>query len=119
MSLFNRTTKKTKAKGTTASAGVRAVPNRDFSWVIMRPRITEKATILSEKGIFAFEVSPRATSRDVHFAVRSLYNVVPRKVNMVKTPATKKASRRGGSMRVGGTTKAYVFLNKGDTISLA
>jgi large subunit ribosomal protein L23 len=119
MALFNRTQKKSKPVAGKVSVGTRAVPKRDFSWVILRPRITEKATLLSEKGVYAFEVSPRATSRDVYYAVRNLYNVVPRKVNMVKTPSTTKQSRRGGKMQVSGVTKAYVFLTKGDTITLA
>lgn len=95
------------------------IPQRDFSWVVLRPRITEKATLLSEKRVYAFEISPRATKRDVAFAIRVLYNVTPRKVNIVKTPDTTKPSRRGGSMRVPGNTKAYVFLSGGDTITLA
>ena len=125
MALFGTTKKETKAKPvktkavSKAKAGERNIPARDFSWVILRPRITEKATLLSEKGIYAFEISPRATKGDVSFAVQSLYKVIPRKVNIVKTPATSKPSRRGGLMRVAGNIKAYVFLKKGDTISLA
>ena len=119
MALFTRSQKKTKSESNKAVAGARSIPKRDFSWVIQKPRITEKATLLSEKNIFAFEVSPRATSRDVYFAIRSLYGVVPVKVNMVKTPRTTKQSRRGGRMHIQGLTKAYVFLKKGDTITLA
>lgn len=125
MALFGTTKKEVKAKPAKAKAapkaksGEKKVPVRDFSWVIVRPRITEKATLLSEKGIYAFEISPRATKRDVSFAIQTLYKVTPRKVNVVKTPATSKPSRRGGLMRVAGNVKAYVFLTKGDTISLA
>src|SRR3989344_4907072 len=98
MALFTRSQKKTKSESNKAVAGARSIPKRDFSWVIQKPRITEKATLLSEKNIFAFEVSPRAASRDVYFAIRSLYGVVPVKVNMDKTPRTTKQSRRGGRM---------------------
>lgn len=119
MALFGNTQKKKTEKKSARAGGVRAVPQKDFSWVIVRPRITEKATLLFEKGVYAFEVSPRATARDVSFAIQALYKVVPKKVNMLKTPATTKRSRRGGTMRVPGVFKAYVFLQKGDTITLA
>ncbi len=125
MALFGSTKKDTaaKAKKTSTKAvvagGKKAVPARDFSWVIIRPRITEKATLLSEKKVYAFEVSPRATATDVKYAIMNQYNVMPRKVNMVKTPDEMKPSRRGGKTRVSGVKKAYVFLKKDDSISLA
>lgn len=125
MALFGSTKKDVapKAKKTStkvAKDGKTAVaPARDFSWVIIRPRITEKATLLSEKKVYAFEVAPRATANDVKYAIMTQYKVTPRKVNMVQTPDEMKPSRRGGKTRVSGVRKAYVFLKKDDNITLA
>lgn len=125
MALFGSTKKDVAPKAKKASTKVAkdakttAAPARDFSWVIVRPRITEKATLLSEKKVYAFEVSPRATASDVKYAVMTQYKVTPRKVNMVKTPGEMKPSRRGGKTHVSGVCKAYVFLKKDDSITLA
>jgi large subunit ribosomal protein L23 len=126
MALFGTTKKdaapKAKKSATKALApkdAKSAAPTRDFSWVIIRPRITEKATMLSEKKVYAFEVSPRATSNDVKYAILAQYQVMPRKVNMVQTPGEMKPSRRGGMTRISGVRKAYVYLKKDDSISLA
>lgn len=83
--------------------------------IIKRPRITEKATMLAEKGVHVFEVSPKTNKQEVVKAVRALYNIIPRKVRMITVPR-KKVFMRG---RVGFTAKmkkAMVFLKKGDTI---
>ncbi|MBI5004842.1 MAG: 50S ribosomal protein L23 [Candidatus Lloydbacteria bacterium] len=83
--------------------------------IIKRPHITEKATHLSEKGIYVFEVSPKTNKREVVKAVQALYNITPVKVRMITVPA-KKVFVRG---RVGFTAKmkkAMVFLKKGDVI---
>ena len=83
--------------------------------VIKRPHITEKATHLSEKGVYVFEVATTTNKREVVKAVHALYNITPAKVRMISMPA-KKVFVRG---RVGFTTKmkkAMIFLKKGDTI---
>ncbi len=125
MALFGSTKKDAAPKAKKASAKVAkdaktaVAPARDFSWVIIRPRITEKATLLSEKKVYAFEVSPRATANDVKYAIMTQYKVTPHKVNMVNTPDEMKPSRRGGKTRISGVRKAYVFLKKDDSITLA
>ena len=83
--------------------------------IIKRPHITEKATSLSEKGVYVFEVSTKTNKREVIKAMQALYNVAPVKVRMITVPR-KKVLMRG---RVGFTAemkKAMVFLKKGDTI---
>ena len=75
--------------------------------VIRRPVITEKNTLLMEKGQYTFEVAPEANK-----AVNTL-NVKPK-------PKSRIASRRGG--RIEGETrrwkKAIVTLQPGDRIDL-
>ncbi|MBI5005093.1 MAG: 50S ribosomal protein L23 [Candidatus Lloydbacteria bacterium] len=83
--------------------------------IIKRPHITEKATALSERGVYVFEVSPKTNKREVVKAIHELYRITPVKVRMVTVPR-KKVFVRG---KVGFTAKmkkAMVFLKKGDTI---
>lgn len=87
--------------------------------ILLRPRITEKATYAIEQNAYVFEVAPDATKRDIATVVKELYNVTPRKVNIVrKGPRIRirRARRQQGHER--GLKKAIVFLKKGDKIEL-
>jgi large subunit ribosomal protein L23 len=87
------------------------------SAVILHPRIAEKATDLSAKhNAYAFDVDPRATKQQIAAGVRELYGVSPKRVNVVHIPAKKVRGRRGESGVKAGGKKAYVYLNKGDSI---
>lgn len=88
--------------------------------VIRAPWFSEKALISTEKGVYTFEVPPRATKADIAGAIKEIYNVEPRKVRVVNLPAKRKAmrTRRGTGTRAA-RTKAYVYLNAGDTIQFA
>lgn len=85
--------------------------------VLIRPRITEKATDLSGRSVYAFEVLKGATKKEIEKAFFSLYKTKPVKVAILATPA-KVVFRRGKWGRVAGGKKAYVFLKKGETIEL-
>lgn len=92
---------------------------RDNLNIIVRPRITEKASLVSEtQGSYVFEVSKEATKKSIHDAVKHLYKVTPVKVNIVKLPS-KKITMKGKSGRTGGVKKAYVYLKKGEKIEIA
>jgi large subunit ribosomal protein L23 len=85
--------------------------------VLLRPRITEKATDVTSKGIYVFEVAVDATKKDVEKAVTKYYKVTPRKVNLVKILPKKRTNRRTRQVGLSAKgKKAYVFLKKGDTI---
>ena len=89
----------------------------ELSRVLLRPRITEKATDVTANGTYVFEVAVKATKRDVSKAVEHYYKVTPTKVNMIKIPSKKRRNRNRrtfGQSSVG--KKAYVFLKKGDSI---
>ncbi len=83
--------------------------------IILRPHITERASLLSESGVYAFEVTPGATKPAVMQAIRELYKVTPVKVRMVNLPA-KVRTMRGKRGSTGGKRKAYVKLKSGDKI---
>jgi large subunit ribosomal protein L23 len=87
--------------------------------VIRNPRITEKATMVSEfANIYTFDVSPRANERAVKKAIKDLYGVNALKVNFVTVRGKKVYSRGIEGKRASGK-KAYVFLKKGDKIEFA
>jgi len=90
-----------------------------FAHVLVQPRITEKATMKAEEGVYVFEVATDATKKEIGSAVKHYYNVTPIKVNIVKIPTKKIVSRttRKTGIRKGGK-KAYVFLKKGDKIEI-
>lgn len=89
-------------------------------YIIRTPRITEKAVYMTMQHAYVFEVATDATKRDVRVAIKALYNVTPRKVNIVYTaPRAYVARFRNRKGLISGLKKAYVFLNKGDKIDLA
>lgn len=92
--------------------------NARFNSTIIRPRVTEKASILTEGNVYAFEVKENATKLSVARDIVTLFKVTPLKVNIVNTPDKKKFVR-GKKGSTSTPKKAYVFLKKGDTISIA
>ncbi|NQV93014.1 50S ribosomal protein L23 [Candidatus Kaiserbacteria bacterium] len=93
---------------------------KDIQSVLKHPRVTEKATLQSEKGVYVFDVAPRATKKEVIEAVKVFYKVTPRKVNIVNVPS-KKVNIRGKQNKYGvksGGKKAYIYVKKGDTIDI-
>lgn len=88
--------------------------------IIRAPWFSEKALIATEKGVYAFAVSPRATKSEIAGAIKEIYNVAPKAVRIVNLPAKTKAmrTRRGIGTRAA-RTKAYVYLNVGDSIQFA
>jgi large subunit ribosomal protein L23 len=86
-----------------------------YANVILRPRITEKATFVSEANVHTFEVDSEATKEQVMKAFRAFYKVSPVKINIVKNPA-KKVFVRGKEGSKAGVKKVYVYLKKGDKL---
>jgi len=85
--------------------------------IIHAPWFSEKALIATEKGIYSFVVPRRATKAEIAGAIKEIYKVEPRSIHIVNLPGKKKAMRtkRGVGVRAA-RCKAYVYLNKGDTI---
>ena len=85
--------------------------------VIRAPWFSEKALIMTDKGVYAFSVPVRATKADIAGAIKEIYKVEPCKIRIVNMPGKKKAMRtkRGFGTRAV-RRKAYVYLNAGDTI---
>lgn len=84
---------------------------------LIKPRITEKAALGTQNGVYVFQVDPRTTKKDVFNAVKKIYKVEPEKVNTVKIPKKMVFQRRIKGVK-GGGKKAYVYLKEGDKIDL-
>ncbi len=120
MALFSakkKTVKAKKSKEVTAVKIVAPQPQKNLSSIILRPRITEKATMSSEKSVYVFEINPNSGKKDVILAILDLYKVTPRKVRITKNPA-KAVFIRGKSGTKSGIKKAYVYLKDGDKIEI-
>jgi len=122
MALFSRTKEKT-VEGAPETVKIDVskaqVTDRNVAAVLVRPLITEKAVNLGSNSVYTFMVAKDATKYSVATAITALYKVTPVKVNIVnKKPATTMSRARGREVTVAGYKKAYVYLSKGDTITL-
>lgn len=90
---------------------------RDLPDLLIKPIVTEKATMLLEQNKYTFDVHPKATKPDIRAAVESLFDVKVTKVNTLNPPRKK---RRVGKF-VGYKARykrAIVTLAEGDSITL-
>ena len=127
MALFSRK-QNTKATKKTAAPKAEAVATQSpvsqgkgtLSHVLTHARITEKASWVAANGVYVFDISERATKRDIISAVKELYNVSPRKVAVVTVKSKTRRNARTGKLGTKkGGRKAYVYLKSGDTIAIA
>jgi len=127
MALFGTTKNtSTKAKAKKGKVVVRhrtrstATTNGVAHDIIRAPWFSEKALIVTEKGIYTFDVSERATKASIASAIKEIYKVEPRKIRIVNLPGKPKTMRtkRGVGHRAS-RRKAYVYLNAGDTIQFS
>lgn len=90
----------------------------ELNMVLIRPHITEKATTLSEKNVYAFEIAHKANKMQVRQAIEKFYKVKPVKVAVIMgLPKTMKNPRTGRvQVKKTAIKKALVYLKKGDKI---
>jgi len=124
MALFGKK-KETKEKKAPASPKTRKARQAKLAdgiahEIIRAPWFSEKALIVTDKGVYTFDVSTRATKSQIAGAIKEIYKVEPCKIRIVNLPAKRKAMRtkRGIGTRAA-RRKAYVYLNAGDTIQFA
>lgn len=86
--------------------------------VIVKPIITEKATMASENGAVVFEVTKTASKPQIKEAVEALFGV---KVKAVNTTITKGKTKRFRGMlgKRSDVKKAYVTLEDGNAIDVS
>jgi large subunit ribosomal protein L23 len=85
--------------------------------ILVRPHVTEKATISAENNVYVFEVAKDANKFQVKEAVEFLYKVNPIKVRMVTIPSKRIIYRGKRGVKSGGK-KAYIYLKEGDKINI-
>ncbi len=113
-------TKSTK-KDTTSSnkASTFTGTKENLARVLTNPRVTEKATLGIENRTYTFDIAPDANKKQIKEAIKLVYNVDPVKVHVTKIAKKKKRNARTGIYGVkSGGKKAYVYLKKGDSITL-
>ncbi len=85
---------------------------------MLTPRVTEKASILTDASVYTFNVSKNMTKHEFKKQFVAQYKETPRKIAVINTPARKvfRAGKRGVES---GTKKMVVYLAKGKTIAFA
>jgi large subunit ribosomal protein L23 len=90
---------------------------RDLADLILKPIVTEKATLQMEENKYVFDVLPKATKLEIRAAIESLFDVRVTKVNTLKLPRKKR--RVGKFLGYKAQYKrAIVTLKEGDSIIL-
>ena len=90
---------------------------QNSSSILIRPHITEKATIRAESSVYVFEVNSKSNKSDVLKAFNEKYKVSPLKISTVTIPA-KNVFVRGKRGKKSGYKKAYIYLRKGDKLEI-
>lgn len=110
MAIFNKTeSEEKKEKKATASSGV-LVPS-----VLIMPRISEKASRLSQSNKYVFKVQRTANKVEIKKAIESAYKVKVTQVNIVNNQGkVRNFGQRSG--KTSALKKAIVTLKTGDKI---
>ncbi|MCC6290726.1 50S ribosomal protein L23 [Candidatus Nomurabacteria bacterium] len=82
---------------------------------LVRPIVTEKA---AATGVHVFAVAADANKPLIRAALKKLYQVTPRRINIMNVQG-KKVMMRGKVGQKPGLKKAIVYLKPGETITLA
>lgn len=111
--------KKAKAdKSAKAVKPARTGAYSGYASILSRPRITEKASVVSEvSNAYTFEIPKTASKHDVARAIQEFYKVIPRKVTTTTLPGKRKLVR-GRMADLSGVKKATVFLREGDKLEV-
>ena len=84
---------------------------------IIRPIITEKATILSEQNKTVFKVHKKANKKNIKKNIEKLFKVNVVKINIINQK-TKVKMKQGKKSIKSGYKKAIITLKKGQSIDL-
>ncbi len=82
----------------------------DYTQILLRPVVTEKATALREGSVYAFFVAPGANRIEIGKAVEEAFKVKVTKVNVVTVRPRRRVRQGRVKGRIAGYRKAYVTL---------
>lgn len=85
----------------------------DLISIIKKPVVTEKSAHLSSQNQYAFFVHPSANKIEVAKAIKLVYGVTPKSVQIMNTQIKKTGQ---GRLKRKVRRKAIVSLKKGDTL---
>jgi len=90
----------------------------DLAMVLIRPHVTEKASDLSEKGVYVFEINKLANKMHVRMAVEKIFKVKPVKIAVTLAAGKLMRNRNNNRVQIKKQVikKAFVYLKKGDKI---
>ena len=91
---------------------------RDPYDILMHPRVTEKATALSERSQYVFQVATDATKQEIRYAVRQIFKKDVVRVNTMHVEGKKVRQRYASAGKKPDWKKAIVTLKPGETIDL-
>ncbi len=111
------TSKKASAKKPASKSAKKASSTVMAHWVLRKPHITEKTAELASEGVYVFQVSNEAGKVEVRQAIRELYGVTPRRVNIVRSKGKRVTFGRRKGVRKD-WKKALVYLKKGEAIEV-
>lgn len=107
----------TTEETTAPAAQAKVVTNHFASNALVRPHVSEKAALLTERGVYTFDVPVSAEKISVRKAVEALYNVKVTDVRMIRHAG--KPVYRGQRVTARNTwKKALVTLAKGQKLDL-
>jgi large subunit ribosomal protein L23 len=117
VSLTGKNTKKTEkvAVSKVVSPVLKSDSATSSASVIVRPRVTEKSGVLSQGGVYTFEVSNGSNKSMIKKAFVALYKVSPIQIKIINTPE-KNVFVRGRRGVVSGMKKAIITVKKGEKI---
>lgn len=78
--------------------------------VILKPVISEKATMLAEKFIYLFYINKQATRIDVKNAIKELYGADVAEVKIMNTPSKSRVIKKSTVDKRSSMKKAVVTL---------
>ena len=90
---------------------------RDLADLVLRPIVTEKATLLLEQNKYVFEVILKANKPEIKAAIESLFNVKVTGVNTIRPPRKKRRVGKFSGYKPQ-YKRAVVTLAAGDSITL-
>lgn len=90
---------------------------RELADLVLRPIVTEKATLLLEQNKYVFEVVKKATKPEIKAAIESLFEVKVTGVNTLRPPRKKRRVGRFLGYKPQ-YKRAIVTLADGDSITL-
>ena len=90
---------------------------RNLADLVLRPIVTEKATLLLEQNKYVFEVILKATKPEIQAAIESLFDVKVTSVNTIRPPRKKRRVGRFVGYKPQ-YKRAIVTLRAGDSITL-